>query len=173
MSDDELIEAMRQAWLDAPFYGGELMLDSDLRAMGEGGRMSELQRYGIEWTGPKTPICVAKDDGYWTPWHVANAELAALRAELESAHTAQRHAEKELAQYMAWYAMAEHQHLHEQRRAEKAEAEAARLRAAIEQAPHKLTCGWWGNKLDDIAGPDGKTRNCDCWKRAAIDAAMR
>ena len=33
MSDDELIEAMRQAWLDAPFYEGELMLDSDLRAM--------------------------------------------------------------------------------------------------------------------------------------------
>lgn len=67
------------------------------------------------------------------------AELAALRiendtlrAELESAHAAQLHAEKELAQYMAWYAMAEHQHLHEQRRAEKAEQEAARLRAALE-----------------------------------------
>lgn len=68
------------------------------------------------------------------------AELAAihiendtLRAELESAHTAQRHAEKELAQYMAWYAMAEHQHLHEQRRAEKAEAERDALRAAVEE----------------------------------------
>ena len=48
--------------------------------------MSELQRYGIEWTGPKTPICVAKDDGYWTPWHVAQAELAALRAEVERRH---------------------------------------------------------------------------------------
>lgn len=33
MSDDKLIEVMRQAWLDAPFYEGELMLDSDLRAM--------------------------------------------------------------------------------------------------------------------------------------------
>ena len=65
------------------------------------------------------------------------AELAALhiendtlRAELESAHAAQRHAEKELSQYMAWYAMAEHQHLHEQRRAEKAEAERDALKAA-------------------------------------------
>lgn len=57
------------------------------------------------------------------------AELAALRAELESAHAAQRHAETELSQYMAWYAMAEHQHLHEQRRAERAEQEAAKLRA--------------------------------------------
>lgn len=68
-----------------------------------------------------------------------SAELAAihiendtLRAELESAHAAQRHAEKELSQYMAWYAMAEHQHLHEQRRAERAEQEAAGLRAALE-----------------------------------------
>jgi len=68
------------------------------------------------------------------------AELAALRiendtlrAELESAHAAQLHAEKELAQYMAWYAMAEHQHLHEQRRAEKAEAERDALRAAVEE----------------------------------------
>ena len=100
--------------------------------------MSELQRYGIEWTGPKTPICVAKDDGYWTPWHVAEAELAAVRAGSESAHAAQRHAETELSQYMAWYAMAEQQHLHEQRRAEKAEAEAARLRAAGEAALRTL-----------------------------------
>lgn len=61
-----------------------------------------------------------------------SAELAALRAEIESAHAAQLHAEKELSQYMAWYAMAEHQHLHEQRRAEKAEAEVARLRAELE-----------------------------------------
>lgn len=65
------------------------------------------------------------------------AELAALRAELESAYAAQRHAEKELSQYMAWYAMAEHQHLHEQRRAEKAEAELAALRAEkVSQCGH-------------------------------------
>lgn len=43
------------------------------------GERHELQRYGIEWTGPSTPICVKKADGYWTPWHVAQTELAALR----------------------------------------------------------------------------------------------
>ena len=46
-----------------------------------------LDRFGIEWTGPKTPIAVHMDDGYWTPWHLAHAELVELRkknAELES-----------------------------------------------------------------------------------------
>ena len=53
------------------------------------------------------------------------ARIAELEAQCESAHAAQRHAETELAQYMAWYAMAEHQHLHEKARAERAEANAA------------------------------------------------
>lgn len=108
------------------------------------------------------------------------AELAALRAELESAHAAQRNAEKELSQYMAWYAMAEHQHLHEQRRAEKAEAEVARLRAAIEQAPHHGRCGSQYTfmvggikELGNFSGLKQEQFPCDCWKRAAIDAAMR
>ncbi|HEY7866156.1 MAG TPA: hypothetical protein VIC51_09145 [Psychromonas sp.] len=38
-----------------------------------------LDRFGIEWTGPKTPIAVHVDDGYWTPWHLAHAELVELR----------------------------------------------------------------------------------------------
>lgn len=71
----------------------------------------------------------------------ALAELAALRAEVASAHAAQRHAEKELSQYMAWYAMSEHQHLHEQRRAEKAEAERDALRAALD---------WYGEKAKEM-----------------------
>ena len=58
-------------------------------------------------------------------------------AERESAHAAQRHAETELSQFMAWYAMAEHQHLHEQARAERAEAELAALRAEkVSQCGH-------------------------------------
>jgi len=108
------------------------------------------------------------------------AELAALRAGSESAHAAQRHAETELSQYMAWYAMAEHQHLHEQRRAEKAEAELSRstellescrgqngslieqnkrLRAWGEEAPHKQHCPWhfWQDE-----------NKCTCGKRAAL-----
>lgn len=127
MSDDELIEAMRQAWLDAPFYEGELMLDSDLRAM----REEHLKFSGF------IPKEITALDAWRACWAQKDAELAALRiendtlrAELESAHAAQRHAETELSQYMAWYAMAEHQHLHEQRRAEKAEAERDALKAA-------------------------------------------
>ena len=86
------------------------------------------------------------------------AELAALRAELESAHAAQRHAETELSQYMAWYAMAEHQHLHEQRLREKAEAERDALRAAVEAAPHSPGCG------SQVC----TSWTCNCWKRAAL-----
>lgn len=78
-----------------------------------------------------------------------SAELVALRAELESAHAAQRHAEKELSQYMAWYAMAEHQHLHEQRRAEKAEAERDAALVAV-KAMHKLLDRDWAIVDRDI-----------------------
>lgn len=77
------------------------------------------------------------------------AELAALRAELESAHAAQRHAETELSQYMAWYAMAEHQHLHEQRLREKAEAERDAALVAV-KAMHKLLDRDWAIVDRDI-----------------------
>jgi hypothetical protein len=36
----------------------------------------ELIRYGIEWVGPKDPIAVPMEDGYWTPWHLANEKLS-------------------------------------------------------------------------------------------------
>ena len=77
------------------------------------------------------------------------AELAALRAEVASAHAAQRHAEKELSQYMAWYAMAEHQHGHEQRLREKAEAERDDALVAV-KAMHKLLDRDWAIVDRDI-----------------------
>jgi len=44
-------------------------------------------------------------------------------------------------------------------RAERAEAEAARLQAAIEQAPHDKHCVYF-----EIS----PANDCDCWKRAAL-----
>lgn len=38
-----------------------------------------LQRYGLEWQGPELPVCVPMPDGYWTPWHVAQAEIERLQ----------------------------------------------------------------------------------------------
>lgn len=32
-----------------------------------------LPRYGIRWNGPEEPLAVPMDDGYWTPWHLADA----------------------------------------------------------------------------------------------------
>jgi hypothetical protein len=40
-----------------------------------------LPRYGIQWNGPKSPLSVVMDDGYWTPWHLANQELSAVSAQ--------------------------------------------------------------------------------------------
>jgi len=100
-----------------------------------------------------------------------NAELAALRAELESAHAAQRHAEKELSQYMAWYAMAEQERGHQYRRAEKAEAERDSLRAAIEDGPHDYDCATlidWHQQAGGYRILDND--KCNCWKRAALEA---
>jgi len=39
-----------------------------------------LPRYGVRWNGPTQPLSVPKDDGFWTPWHLAQAECEKLRA---------------------------------------------------------------------------------------------
>lgn len=42
-----------------------------------------LPRYGLRWNGPQQPLAVLMDDGYWTPWHLANqliAEIDGLKA---------------------------------------------------------------------------------------------
>lgn len=44
-----------------------------------------LPRYGIKWNGPKTPLAVPMIDGYWTPYHLAESELKAARADLKKA----------------------------------------------------------------------------------------
>lgn len=44
-----------------------------------------LPRYGLRWNGPVEPIAVPMDDGYWTPWHLADAETR--RGEIEREHT--------------------------------------------------------------------------------------
>ncbi|MDN4511383.1 hypothetical protein D3C76_946340 [compost metagenome] len=30
-----------------------------------------LPRYGLRWNGPQQPLAVPMEDGYWTPWHLA------------------------------------------------------------------------------------------------------
>lgn len=34
---------------------------------------SGLPRYGLRWNGPRQPLAVPMEDGYWTPWHLAAA----------------------------------------------------------------------------------------------------
>jgi hypothetical protein len=44
-----------------------------------------LPRYGVRWNGPQQPLAVPMEDGYWTPWHLAdqlNTENEALRQAL-------------------------------------------------------------------------------------------
>lgn len=31
-----------------------------------------LPRYGLRWNGPDQPLAVPMEDGYWTPWHLAD-----------------------------------------------------------------------------------------------------
>jgi hypothetical protein len=35
-----------------------------------------LSRFGLRWNGPKEPLAVPMPGGYWTPWHLAEAERA-------------------------------------------------------------------------------------------------
>lgn len=49
--------------------------------------MDELVRYSVQWYGPAQPICSPMPDGYWTPWHVATAEIDDMRAERDRLRT--------------------------------------------------------------------------------------
>lgn len=42
-----------------------------------------LPRYGLRLNGPQQPLSVPMADGYWTPWHLAHAEVEALRKDKE------------------------------------------------------------------------------------------
>lgn len=41
-----------------------------------------LTRYGLQWNGPTDFVATPMPDGYWTPWHLAQAEIDRLRAAL-------------------------------------------------------------------------------------------
>lgn len=41
-----------------------------------------MPRYGLRWNGPRQPVSVPMADGYWTPWHLAEAECERLRQQL-------------------------------------------------------------------------------------------
>lgn len=43
-----------------------------------------MPRYGLRWNGPSQPVSVPMADGYWTPWHLAEAERDTLRQQLEA-----------------------------------------------------------------------------------------
>lgn len=42
-----------------------------------------LPRYGLRSNGPRQPLSVPMDDGYWTPWHLAEAACVRLREPLK------------------------------------------------------------------------------------------
>jgi len=46
-----------------------------------------MPRYGFRWNGPTDPLAVPMSDGYWTPWHLASAEVQRLTDERDKART--------------------------------------------------------------------------------------
>ena len=44
-----------------------------------------MPRYGLRYNGPTEPLAVPMPDGYWTPWHVANARAEAAEADAKLA----------------------------------------------------------------------------------------
>lgn len=57
----------------------------------QGKAQVRLARYGIKWQGENMPICVPFPDGYWTPWHVAEAQVASLTADNEALRLQLKH----------------------------------------------------------------------------------
>jgi len=36
-------------------------------------QITGIQRYGIRWNGPQSPLAVPMNDGYWVPFHLVHA----------------------------------------------------------------------------------------------------
>ncbi|MCS3467142.1 hypothetical protein M2401_000863 [Pseudomonas sp. JUb42] len=54
-----------------------------------------LPRYGLRWNGPQQPLSTPMEDGYWTPWHLAEkiqSQLAELVSAVRSINHGPRHA---------------------------------------------------------------------------------
>lgn len=93
---DVLARAIHKAALEAGIINGEVPLDGPqllmvlddlardyVRVKGiepeippRPGSGEGLPRYGIRWNGPMQPIAAPMDDGYWTPWHLAELATA-------------------------------------------------------------------------------------------------
>jgi hypothetical protein len=44
-----------------------------------------IERYGVNWKAPNGVTHEPMPDGYWTPWHIADAENERLQAKLDRA----------------------------------------------------------------------------------------
>jgi hypothetical protein len=40
-----------------------------------------LPRFGLQWNGPEEFVATPMPDGYWTPWHLADAALRAAEGQ--------------------------------------------------------------------------------------------
>lgn len=49
---------------------------------------NRLPRFGLRWNGPREFVPTPMDDGYWTPYHLAAAEIARLEARIVEAEAA-------------------------------------------------------------------------------------
>lgn len=64
-----------------------------------------LPRYGLRWNGPSQPISVPMDDGYWTPWHLADsARLAPGSVAVTVDQLKQIHRDLDACQKVIWSA---------------------------------------------------------------------
>lgn len=68
-------------------FARALLFGAKLPPYPESGELRDiltLSRWGITWQGPENPICVPMNDGYWTPWHLAEKEIDALKSQVAS-----------------------------------------------------------------------------------------
>lgn len=56
--------------------------NADVSSVGSNDLLGGIPRYGLQWSGPKSFVATPMRDGYWTPWHIAQAEIERMRAAL-------------------------------------------------------------------------------------------
>lgn len=76
--NDHDLDSWTEAYAQALYSERSKWLTPELPPRPPQGIGEQPPRYGLKWNGPEQPLSVPMNDGYWTPFHIAEASINAL-----------------------------------------------------------------------------------------------
>lgn len=90
------------AYAQALYYERSKWLEPEMPPRPPDGIGEELPRYGLKWNGPDQPLSVPMNDGYWTPFHIAEASINALVQAVHDNRSKRPTVEQLIDEFLYW-----------------------------------------------------------------------